>query len=92
MPEKSLSHRSKATPAGHPASPSGTEPFDRGPGSAGGPLGVRRSGTEPPVTTEGAKTVQESSQRRTLSAARKAGTPTFTCQQVTPRLTAGRPD
>lgn len=64
MPEKSLSHRSKATPAGHPASPSGTEPFDRGPGSAGGPLGVRRSGTEPPVTTEGAKTVQESSQRQ----------------------------
>lgn len=85
MPEKSLSHRSNPTPAGHPASPSGTEPFERGPGSAGGPPGARRSGTEPPVSAKGAERCRRALKDRHFQ--QQTCTLTCTRQQVTPRLT-----
>ncbi|PWA18112.1 hypothetical protein CCH79_00004048 [Gambusia affinis] len=45
--------RSTLTLAGHPASPSGTGPFDRSPCSAGSRRAARRSGTEPPIRAAG---------------------------------------
>lgn len=55
MPWISLSHKSNRTLAGYPASPSGTDPLVWCPCSVGCRLGERKSGTEPPVSTEGAK-------------------------------------
>lgn len=55
MPVKSRTQGSNLTPAGRPASPSCTEPFDRSPCPAGRLRGARRSGTKPPVTTGGAR-------------------------------------
>jgi len=54
MPVKSRPHGSNLTLAGHPASPSGTEP-SRGPRPAGRLGGARQSGTERPVPTGGAR-------------------------------------
>lgn len=55
MPVKSRPHRSNLPLAGHLASPSGNEPFDWSPHPAVRLLAERRSGTEPPVTTGGAR-------------------------------------
>lgn len=89
MPVKSRSHESDLTLAGHPASPSGTEPFEWSVCPAGSLLAVRQSGTESQVTTGGAG---EDSNTDTIGSGTKEGTLRFTHITIGNCSTSHTPD